>query len=276
MNSKKIFLGLAVAALGFGFSAGSAHAAVELAKIGSKSITDSDLKGLVGNVSEGQKQQINGDPEIKNRMIDNLVVEELFVQEAEKTGVNKDKEYQTALERARRQILAQRYLQKSVQPKITDGNVKSFFDKNKARYSQDEVHAQHVLLKEESEAKEVYEKAKKGDDFETLAKKYSKDPSAATNGGDLGFFTRSRMVPQFADKAFSMAKGEISEPVKSPFGWHVIKVIEKRDGKPVKFDEIKDQVRQDFQNESINDLIASLKKSNKVVIHEDKVKSLKF
>lgn len=248
----------------------------ELAKIGSRSITADDLKSLVGNVSEGQKQQINGDPEIKNRMIDNLVVEELFVQEAEKTGVSKDKEYLSALDRARRQILAQRYLQKTIQPKITDGNVKSFFDKNKAKYSQDEVHAQHVLLKDEAEAKEVYGKAKAGEDFETLAKKYSKDPSAATNGGDLGFFTRTRMVPQFADKAFSMSKGEISEPVKSPFGWHVIKMIEKRDGKPVKFDDIKDQVRQDYQNESINDLIASLKKSNKVVIHEDKVKSLKF
>ncbi|MFX5582991.1 peptidyl-prolyl cis-trans isomerase, partial [Acinetobacter baumannii] len=82
--------------------------------------------------------------------------------------------------------------------------------------------------------------------------------------------------PQFADKAFSMAKGEISEPVKSPFGWHVIKVIDKKEGKPVKFDEIKDNVRQDFQSESINDLIASLKKSNKVVVHEDKVKGLKF
>ena len=163
-----------------------------------------------------------------------------------------------------------------MQPKITDSNVKGFFDKNKSRYSQDEVHAQHVLLKEESEAKEVYEKAKKGDDFETLAKKYSKDPSAAQNGGDLGFFTRARMVPQFADKAFSMTKGDISEPVKSPFGWHVIKMIEKREGKPVKFDEIKDQVKSDYQNETINELIASLKKSNKVVVHEDKVKGLKF
>lgn len=266
---------LAASLLMLGVS-GMASAATEIAKIGAKSITDADLKNLVGNVSEGQKAQINSDPDIKSRMVDNLVVEELFVQEAEKSGVSKDKDFQNALERARRQILAQRYLQKSVQPKVNDAGVKSFFDKNKARYSQDEVHAQHVLLKEEAEAKEVYEKAKKGEDFETLAKKYSKDPSAAQNGGDLGFFTRSRMVPQFADKAFSMKKGEISEPVKSPFGWHVIKMIESRAGKPVKFDEIKEQVKSDFQNESINDLIASLKKSNKVVVHDDKVKSLKF
>jgi peptidyl-prolyl cis-trans isomerase C len=272
-NAKKLMMSLALGAV---LAGSNAMAAIEIAKIGSKSVTDADLKGLVGNVSEAQKQQINGDAEIKNRMVDNLVVEELFVQEAEKTGVSKDKDYQTALDRARRQILAQRFLQKHVQPKITDANVKAYFDKNKGKYSQDEVHAQHVLLKDEAEAKEVYEKAKKGDDFETLAKKYSKDPSAAQNGGDLGFFTRSRMVPQFADKAFSMAKGDISEPVKSPFGWHVIKVIEKREGKPIKFDEIKDQVKGDYQNETINELIASLKKSNKVVIHEDKVKALKF
>ncbi len=259
----------------FGFFS-VASAAVELAKIGSKSITDADLKSLMGTVSEGQKAQINSDADVKNRMVDNLVVEELFVQEAEKTGISKDKDYQKALERARRQILAQHYLQKSIQPKISDPNVKGFFEKNPARYSQDEVHAQHVLLKEEAEAKEVYGKAKAGEDFEVLAKKYSKDPSAAQNGGDLGFFTRSRMVPQFADKAFAMKKGEISEPVKSPFGWHVIKVIETRAGKPVKFDEVKEQVKSDFQNESINELIASLKKSNKVVIHEDKVKSLKL
>lgn len=255
---------------------GVSMAAVELAKIGSKAITDADLKALVGQVSPGQVAQINGDPDIKNRMVENLVVEELFVQEAEKTGVTKDKEFQNGLERARRQLLAQKYLQKSVQPKITDANVKKFFESNKARYSQNEVHAQHVLLKEESEAKEVLEKAKKGEDFETLAKKYSKDPSAAQNGGDLGFFTRSRMVPQFADKAFSMKKGEISEPVKSPFGYHIIKVIDTRDGKPVKFDEIKDQVKGDYQNESINELIASLKKANKVTVYDDKVKALKF
>ena len=94
---------MAIVFLG-GFSTNTV-AAVELAKIGSKSITDSDLKNLIGTVSDGQKAQINGDPESKSRIVDNLVVEELFVQEAEKTGVSKDKDYQNALERARRQIL---------------------------------------------------------------------------------------------------------------------------------------------------------------------------
>ena len=257
-------------------TAGNAVAAVELAKVGPKSLTDADMRNIVGTIPEGQKQQINNDANLKSRMVENLVAEELFVQEGEKTGIAKDKEFQAAMERARRQLLANRYLQKNIMPKITDGNIRAFFDKNKLRYSQDEVHAYHVLLKTEEEAKEVYEKAKGGEDFEVLAKKYSKDPTAAQNMGDLGFFTRSRMPPQFSDAAFKMKAGEISSPVNSPFGYHIIKVVEKRDGKPVKFDDVKDQVRGDFQNESISDLIASLKKNNKVTIYEDKVKSLKF
>jgi peptidyl-prolyl cis-trans isomerase C len=209
-------------------------------------------------------------------MVDNLVAEELFVQEAEKTGIAKDKEFQTQLDRARRQLLANRFLQKSIMPKFTDANVRKFFDSNTLRYNQDEVHAFHVLLKSEAEAKEVYDKAKGGEDFEVLAKKYSKDPTAAQNMGDLGFFSRSRMPPQFSDAAFKMKKGEISKPVKTPFGFHIIKVVDVRKGKPVKFEDVKDQVRTDFQNDSINDLIASLKKSNKVIVYEENVKSLKF
>jgi peptidyl-prolyl cis-trans isomerase C len=254
----------------------SAYAAVELAKIGNKTLTDVDMKNLMGAIPDGQKQQINTDDEIKVRMVDNMVTEELFVIEAEKTGVSKDKEFQIALDRARRQLLTQRYLQRTVQPKITDANMRTFFDKNKTRYSQDEVRAYHVLTKTEAEAKEVYTKAKAGEDFEVLAKKFSKDPSAAQNMGDLGFFTRSRMVPQFADAAFNMKPGEISQPVKSPFGFHVIKMVEKKAGKAVSFDDVKDQIRGDLQNESINELIASLKKTNKVTIYDDKVKTLKF
>lgn len=258
-------------------ASGTAFAATEIAKVGNKSITDTDVKEILGNIPPAQRQQLDSDNDAKARIVENVIVEQLFVQEAEKTGISKDKEFVQALDRARRQLLAQRFLQKTIQPKIADeSNLKKFFEKNKGRYSQDEVHAFHVLVKSEADANEVYGKAIKGEDFQVLAKKYSKDPSAAQNMGDLGFFTRSRMVPAFADAAFSMQKGEISKPVKSPFGWHVIKVVDKRAGKSVGYSDVKDQVRTDYQQDSITQLIASLKKENKVTINEDKVKSLHF
>lgn len=273
MNFSKVgFLGLAFATA----MSANAWAAVELAKIGTKSLTDSDMKSLITSIPDGAKQQINSDPNIKVRMVESFVAEELFVLEGEKTGIAKDKEFQVALENARRKLLASRYVQKNLGPKVTDANMRQFFDSNKLRYNQDEVHTYHILLKTESEAKEVYDKAKGGEDFEVLAKKYSKDPTSAQNMGDLGFMNRSRMPPQFSEAAFALKPGEISQPVKSPFGFHVIKMVAKRDGKPVKFDDVKEQVRGDFQNESMNDLVSSLKKSNKVVLYEDKIKSMKF
>ena len=274
MNLKKL-LALSIAG-SFVLSAGSAFAAIEIAKIGNKSLTDQDVKELLGNLPEAQKQQLNSEGEAKARVVDNMVVEELFVLEAEKTGITKDKDFVKALERARRQLLAQRFLQKSIEPKVTEANMQKFFTANKLRYSQDEVRAYHVLVKTEAEANEVYEKASKGEDFEVLAKKYSKDPSAAQNMGDLGYFTRSRMVPAFADAAFKLEKNAISKPVKTPFGWHVIKVVDKRAGKAVNFADVKEQVRADYQNESIGDLISGLKKSNKVTVFDDKVKAMRF
>jgi peptidyl-prolyl cis-trans isomerase C len=269
---KTVILAGIIAAL----TAPGAFAAVELAKIGSKSITDQYVKDAMEGLPQGQKQQLNNEDSAKMRVIENMVVEELFVQEGEKAGIAKDPEFVKAIDRARRQLLAQRFLQKHVQPKITDANVKDFFEKNKNRYSQDEVKASHILVKTEAEAKEVYAKAKGGEDFQVLAKKYSTDPSAAQNMGDLGYFTRSRMVPEFAEQAFKMKTGEISEPVKTVFGYHIIKVTDTRKGKAVSFNDVKDQVRADYQNMAVSELIDSLKKKNNVVVHEDKIKSFKF
>ncbi len=271
---KTIIAGITLAAAVF--SAGEALASVELARIGSKSITDQTVKEMMGGLPQGQREQLNKEDQAKMRVIENMIVEELFVQEGEKSGITKDKEFVKAMDRARRQLLAQRYLQKEIQPKITDSNVKSYFNKNKNRYSQDEVKASHILVKTESEAKEVYAKAKGGEDFEVLAKKYSTDPSAAQNMGDLGYFTRARMVPEFADAAFKLKVGEISQPVKTAFGYHIIKVTDTRKGKAVSFNDVKDQVRADYQNAEVNNLIESLKQKEKVVVHEDKIKTFKF
>jgi peptidyl-prolyl cis-trans isomerase C len=254
----------------------SAFAALEVAKVGSRTITDADVKEVLGNLPDAQRQQLNKEPESKARIVENIVVEEVLVQEAEKSGINKDKEFTTALERARRQLLSQRYIQKNLQPKVTDANMKTFFDSNKKRYSQDEVKASHILLATEAEAKEVLEKVNKGEDFAVLAKKHSKDPSAAQNNGDLGFFTRSRMVPEFAEAAFAADKGKVVGPIKTQFGFHIIKVIDKKEGKAVNFADVKDQVKSDFQSDTYKGLIEGLKKSKNVSINAGNVKEIKF
>ena len=126
-----------------------------------------------------------------------------------------------------------------------------------------EVHARHILLPTEDEAKAVKAELDKGADFAELAKKKSKDPGAA-DGGDLGFFTKDQMVPEFSAVAFALEPGKISDPVKSQFGWHIIKVEEKRDRKAPAFDEVKAQVSQFVVRKAQADYVTKLRAAAKI------------
>jgi peptidyl-prolyl cis-trans isomerase C len=126
-----------------------------------------------------------------------------------------------------------------------------------------EVHARHILVETEDEAKAVAEELKKGADFAELAKKKSKDPGAS-DGGDLGFFTKDQMVPEFSAVAFTLEPGKVSDPVKSQFGWHVIKVEEKRNRKAPDFDQVKGQIETYVTRKAQADYVAKLREAAKV------------
>jgi peptidyl-prolyl cis-trans isomerase C len=127
-----------------------------------------------------------------------------------------------------------------------------------------EVRARHILVPTEDEAKAVIVELKKGTDFAELAKQKSKDPGAAAEGGDLGYFTKEQMVPAFSEVAFKLNKGDVSEPVKSQFGWHVIKVEDKR-SKPVPpFEQVKTQVESFVVQRAQAAYIAKLREGGKV------------
>src|SRR5437868_7319134 len=126
-----------------------------------------------------------------------------------------------------------------------------------------EVHARHILVETEDEAKAIAAELKKGADFAELAKKKSKDPGAS-DGGDLGFFTKDQMVPEFSTVAFSLEPGKISDPVKSQFGWHIIKVEEKRNRKAPEFDQVKAQIEQYVTRKAEADYVAKLRQAAKV------------
>src|SRR2546422_929296 len=133
----------------------------------------------------------------------------------------------------------------------------------KSMAGQEEVRARHILVEGEDEAKAIIEQLKGGADFATLAKEKSKDPGAA-EGGDLGYFTKDQMVPEFADVAFKMYPGQLSNPVKTQFGWHVIKVEDKRTRQPPEFEKVKDQIEAYLARKVQSDFIAKLRQSAKV------------
>ncbi|MBV9568647.1 MAG: peptidylprolyl isomerase, partial [Hyphomicrobiales bacterium] len=130
---------------------------------------------------------------------------------------------------------------------------------------QTELHARHILVEDEATAKQVADRAKKGEDFLALSKEFSKDPGSAADGGDLGWFTKDKMVKEFSDAAFKLDPGQISDPVKSQFGWHIIKVEEKRT-KPVPlFAEVQDQIGNYLVQRAQQSLLLSLREKAKIV-----------
>jgi len=127
---------------------------------------------------------------------------------------------------------------------ISDDQIKEYFEANKDSFAQDEqIQASHILVEDEKTAKEVKDKLDDGGDFAELAKEYSTDTSNAESGGELGFFAKGEMVTEFDDKAFAMKKGEISEPVKTEFGYHIIKVTDKKEAKEAVLDDHKEEIK---------------------------------
>ncbi len=139
------------------------------------------------------------------------------------------------------------YLERLLEPviEITEDEMKNYFEENKDSFAQkEEVKARHILVEDEETAREVKEKIDKGGDFEELAKEYSTDTGTKDKGGDLGYFGKGKMVKEFEDAAFSLDIGEVSEPVKSEYGFHIIKVEDRKEAKEANYEESKEEIRE--------------------------------
>jgi peptidyl-prolyl cis-trans isomerase C len=182
--------------------------------------------------------------------------------EAKKLGESDD--FKRRLAYARNKLLMDKFLQSEGRAAISDAALHQLYDElTKEMAGEKEVHARHILVESEPEAKAVFDELRKGADFATLAKQKSKDPSSS-DGGDLGYFTKDRMVPEFANVAFNLQVGQISEPVKTEFGWHVIKVEDQRDRQIPAFDQVKDQLENLVARKALSAEVAKLRSGAKI------------
>ena len=253
---------------------------VVLAEVNGVTITDADFYKEQESLPPYLKPMTET-PEGKREMLDTMMVRELILQQAKKDGIDKSAAVEAKLEDLKKRVVVEAFLKKKVEESanISDADLQEFYNKNKDKFvSGEQIRASHILVKTEAEAKEVQKKLKEGASFEELAKKHSID-GAAPKGGDLGWFGKGAMLPEFEKVAFSLKEGETSGIVTTKFGYHIVKQTGKRPAGPRSFEEVKDQIKEamtpERQQETFKKLKEELKKDAKMNIKEDALKGLK-
>ncbi|NEU10590.1 peptidylprolyl isomerase [Methylobacterium sp. BTF04] len=205
------------------------------------------------------------DAQKKNLLIDYMVDLKVGAQAAEAAKVGDSPDFQRKLSYFKDKLLLDEYLEREAKKAVTPEAAKALYEQTvKAMKPEEEVHARHILVENEDDAKKIAARIKGGEDFAKVAAEASKDPGSKTEGGDLGWFTKERMVAPFAEAAFKLSPGQVSDPVKTQFGWHVIKLEEKRTKPVPAFAEMKEQVDQYLTRKSQQDLILKLRESAKI------------
>jgi peptidyl-prolyl cis-trans isomerase C len=201
----------------------------------------------------------------------------LLAQAAEEKRLQDDPDFKRHAAFARNKVLMETLLQSEGKKALTDQALRAVYDDAvKQMVNEEEVHARHILFRvanpaDEKASKEAEDKVKavidrlnKGEDFVKLANELTEDPSGRKDGGDLGYFTKDQMVPEFSAVAFKLDKGKISDPVKTQFGWHVLKVEDKRQRQPPEFDKVKGQLEGYVERKAQVDLVAKLRAQAKI------------
>ena len=236
-----------------------------VAKVGDTVITEADIAFAARDL--GQELQRFPPAQWRSILTDVLVDMTLLAKEAEKEGLQKDEDFQRQVKFLTTQALRNAYVSQKLEASITEAELKAAYDAELANFKgEEEVRARHILVQTKEEAEKLIKDLDGGADFAELAKANSSDGSAAA-GGDLGFFGKGRMVPEFETAAFALEPGKYTkEPVQSQFGWHVLKLDEKRIQPAPAFEDVQDGLRNKLMRDRYTKLMTDLKAAHKVEI----------
>jgi peptidyl-prolyl cis-trans isomerase C len=252
-----------IAVLVLAMAIAGAATAQNVAIVNGKAVPKSRLDLLMQQASRGGQQPVT--PELEARARDEVVLREVFAQEAEKRGIAATPDYRNQMELARQTILI-RELFADYQKKnpVSDAEAQAEYDKFKAQATGTEYRARHILVEKEDEAKALLKQLNGGAKFDELAKKHSTDKGSGANGGDLDFAKPDNYVPEFGQAMVALKKGETTAaPVKSQFGWHIIKLEDTREAQFPPFEEVKPQVVQRLSQQKLQQYQEDLRKKAK-------------
>jgi peptidyl-prolyl cis-trans isomerase C len=244
----------------------SAVYAQNAAIVNGKAIPKAQLDKLV------QKSNQPDNAEVREQAREMLITRELILQEANNRGVMQKESVKDQLEQSKMGVLIAAVFEDYVEKEgISEAELKAAYDQVKDQYTGKEYQVEHILVEKEADAKAITAQIKAGANFEKIAKDKSKDPGSAPNGGDLGWMSEKALVPEFSKAMVLLKKGQITDkPIKTQFGWHIIKVNDMRDMKAPNMDEIKDQLKQmitadqNWQKAKFSELMQKLRAKAKI------------
>jgi len=237
--------------------------AQNVATVNGKPVPQSRVDALIKTATHGQQQDVP--PELKAQAKDQVVMREIFAQEAEKQGIPNTADYKNQLDLVRQTVLINTLFQNFIKTHpVSDTDAKAEYDKIKAEQSGLEYHARHILVDSEDEAKKLIAQIKAGSKFEDVAKKSSKDTGSAENGGDLDWAKPTAYVPEFSAALQGLKKGQMTDaPVKTQFGYHIIRLEDTRAAQFPNFEEVKDKIKQQMEQVKLQEYQEKLRKAAK-------------
>ncbi|MBK9079946.1 MAG: peptidylprolyl isomerase [Hyphomicrobium sp.] len=228
-------------------------------------IADSEIGADMGTLPPAQKRM---------SLLEFLIDNQLFAEAADAEKLGEGPDFETRLKYLKRRALRELYFEKVIKSSVSDADARKIYDDQvKLIKPEEEVSARHILVDSEEKAKEIKEKLKAGGDFVALAKEYTLDTGTKEDGGNLGYFGRGQMVPQFEEVVFKLNKGEVSDPVKTQFGWHLIKIEDKRFKQPPAFDIVKDRIIQSQLLQKAQQSAVALRAKSKIEFVDPEIKT---